>query len=282
MGLIVEGIIDCAMDREEKPGRSLALEPLLLALSSADRQVRIFGPVIGRRTGRLVSIRKAKFLGRGTVGCELVRHDRLGAHVLMLQQLSQQPRGSSLVGPLLEEHVQNLALVIDGPPQERPLAADPYGHLIQMPPPSWLRPRSPNILGELKPELPCPGSDRFVADLDPGLRQQVLDVPKAERKPEIQPDGVADNDRRQEVMLARDRFHRRRLPCKVARQNPNPANTSASGLLRTTPVTLTTPAAELAMKRQQLVEVEMALAADSKVEVDGEVRAARLAVPRLA
>ena len=36
------------------------------------------------------------------------------------------------------------------------------------------------------------------------------------------------------------------------------------------------------MKRQQLVEVEMALAADSKVEVDGEVRAARLAVPRLA
>ena len=84
MGLIVEGIIDCAMDREETLGRSLALEPLLLALSSADRQVRIFGPVIGRCNGRLVSNRKAEFLGRGTVGCERVRHDRLGAHALVL------------------------------------------------------------------------------------------------------------------------------------------------------------------------------------------------------
>ena len=108
MGLIVEGIIDCAMDREEKPGRSLALEPLLLALSSADRQVRIFGPVIGRRTGRLVSIRKAKFLGRGTVGCELVRHDRLGAHALMLRHFAQASRCNLFVPPLLDEHIQDL------------------------------------------------------------------------------------------------------------------------------------------------------------------------------
>jgi hypothetical protein len=33
--------------------------------------------------------------------------------------------------------------------------------------------------------FPCPGSDRLVADLDPAPRRQVLDVPKAERKPEI-------------------------------------------------------------------------------------------------
>ena len=48
-------------------------------------------------------------------------------------------------------------------------------------------------MGELKPELVRPGPDRLIADLDPALRQQFLDVSEAESEPEIQPDGVADD-----------------------------------------------------------------------------------------
>jgi hypothetical protein len=59
------------------------------------------------------------------------------------------------------------------------------------------------------------------------------------------------NDRWEAVMLVRDRFHRRTLPCKVARRNPNPANTSITGLQRTLPVILTAPSRGSAVFRRQ-------------------------------
>jgi hypothetical protein len=72
-----------------------------------------------------------------------------------------------------------------GPPQEHPLAADPPDHLVQLPPPSRLRPQAPQVPGELHPEHLRPDPDRLIAYLDPALGQQILDIPEAEREPEI-------------------------------------------------------------------------------------------------
>ena len=44
-----------------------------------------------------------------------------------------------------------------------------------------------------------PAPDRLVADIDPALRQQLLDVPKTEAEPEVQPHRVADHVCRKSV-----------------------------------------------------------------------------------
>ena len=46
-------------------------------------------------------------------------------------------------------------------------------------------------------------TDRLVADLDPALRQHLLDVAQAEGEAEIEPHGVADYVSREPVTLER-------------------------------------------------------------------------------
>ncbi len=66
-------------------------------------------------------------------------------------------------------------------------------------------------VSDLRSELRNPTSDRFVGNYDPALGEQVFDVPKTQRKPGIEPDGVL-NDRRREVAVSVvDRLHRRSL-----------------------------------------------------------------------
>ena len=38
-----------------------------------------------------------------------------------------------------------------------------------------------------------PAADGFIGDIDATLGQQILDIPKAQRKSEIQPDGILDD-----------------------------------------------------------------------------------------
>jgi hypothetical protein len=52
-----------------------------------------------------------------------------GREALFLKELAHQPDCSPLVAPALNQHVENLALVIDGAPQVHPLAGDANDHL---------------------------------------------------------------------------------------------------------------------------------------------------------
>ena len=60
--------------------------------------------------------------------------------------------------------------------------------------------------GKERPEFDGPAPDRLVADLDALLRQQFLDVPKAEAERELQQHGVADHISRKPVAFERNRL----------------------------------------------------------------------------
>src|ERR1035437_4986208 len=60
-------------------------------------------------------------------------------------------------------------------------------------------------------ELDHPATDRLSADLDAALREQLLHVPDAEREPEIEPDRVPDDVRREAVTLKGDRLDQTHL-----------------------------------------------------------------------
>lgn len=133
MGLEVEDVVDGGVSGEELLGGALALEFLLLTLPSSDGEMRVFGAIVGPHASRPVSARQPEDLRRSSIGCELVRHDGLWADALIAEQLSKQFQGRRLVPALLDQNVENFAFVIDSAPKPHALAADPGGHLVQMP-----------------------------------------------------------------------------------------------------------------------------------------------------
>src|SRR6202035_1265170 len=52
-----------------------------------------------------------------TVGAQLVGDYQLGCEALLPEQLAHEPQGGALIAPALNQHVEDLALVIDGTPQ---------------------------------------------------------------------------------------------------------------------------------------------------------------------
>jgi len=48
---------------------------------------------------------------------------------LLLEQLAHQPQRRPAVASALNQHVEDLALVVDGAPKIHPLASDPHHHL---------------------------------------------------------------------------------------------------------------------------------------------------------
>ena len=60
------------------------------------------------------------------------------------------------------------------------------------------------FLGEHRPELQHPSSNRFIGDVQPALGQQIFDIAEAEGKAKIQPHGVPDDVRRELVASERD------------------------------------------------------------------------------
>ena len=116
MGLEIEDVVDGGMGGEESLSGSSGLEFLLLSLPSPDRQMRIFRPIVLPHPARLVALCQAQIPGRGAVRSKLVGDDRLGMDAVVPKQFPQQLQRRRLVATFLDQHVQDLALVVDGAP----------------------------------------------------------------------------------------------------------------------------------------------------------------------
>jgi hypothetical protein len=77
---------------------------------------------------------------RRGVGAQLVGYQQFRREALLLEKLAHQSQRGSAVAPTLNQHIEDLTLMIDGTPEVHPLAGDPDHHLVQMP--SVARPRA--------------------------------------------------------------------------------------------------------------------------------------------
>ena len=77
-----------------------------------------------------------------------------------------------------------------------------------MPSPRGHRASTFQIARKRRSELDRLASDRLVADLDPPLGQQIFDVPKAHREPEIEPYGLTNDVSWKPVPLVGNRSQR--------------------------------------------------------------------------
>src|SRR3954467_14523540 len=132
MALQVEGVVDGGVEAEKPLSRAGRLEPLHLALSSSYSLLRVLGAVV-QAPPLLVPTTQPKCPERGGIGGQLIGDGQLRRKALLPEQLAHQPLGCSLVPARLHQDLEDLALLVDSPPQIHAPAGDAHDHLIQMP-----------------------------------------------------------------------------------------------------------------------------------------------------
>ena len=139
----------------------------------------------------------AEIEGRCAVGPQIIRDQSIRNDGVFPQKLAHQFQRGVLVALGLDQHIQNLALGVDGAPQVDHAPIDFQIDLVKMPD----RMRSGTALAQFRcydrPEMIHPASDCFVRNCNSALREQILDVTIAEREPEIEPDRLVNDLRRE-------------------------------------------------------------------------------------
>src|SRR3954454_7497679 len=136
---------------------------------------------------------------RGAVAGQLVRdHDTRGP-ALLIQQLAEQALGGPLVAPALDQDVEHDPILVDGPPEPVLRSPDHQAHFVEVPLVARAWQPTPDLVGERLAELACPLAHGLVAHLDAAGRQHLFHHAQAQRKAEVEPDGVADDLARKAV-----------------------------------------------------------------------------------
>jgi hypothetical protein len=130
---------------------------------------------------------------RGWVAGEVVGDHHPGRLLLPSQHAAQEALRRLPVAPLLHQDVQHEPVAVYSAPEPVLPALDPELHLVQVPLAGCPTPAAAQPRGEGRAERAAPQPDGLVADEDPALRQQVLDVAVAEVESIVEPHGVADD-----------------------------------------------------------------------------------------
>src|SRR3954463_1717166 len=136
---------------------------------------------------------------RGAVAGQLVRDHHARGPALLFQQLAEQALGGLFVPPALDENVGHDPILVDGPPEPVLLAADHQAHFVEVPLVARAWQPTPDLVGETLAELARPLPHGLVAHVDAAGGQHLFDHAQAQRKAEVEPDGVADDLARKAV-----------------------------------------------------------------------------------
>src|SRR3954451_5054733 len=161
----------------------------------------------------------------GAVARQLVRDHDTRDPALLFQQLAQQALGGPLVPPLLDENVEHDPILIDSPPEPVLLAGDHQAHFVEVPFVSRTGQPTPDLVGEALAELARPLAHGLVAHVNAAGGQHLFHHAQAQREPEVEPHGVADDLARKAVTGVRGLgcgCHASHLPVPALSAKPRP------------------------------------------------------------
>jgi hypothetical protein len=128
-----------------------------------------------------------------------VRGDLHWRHPGSADRSLEEPAGGIPVPARREEHVDDLAELVDGPEQIAPGPSHLHVGLVDVPPITHHVPASAGGLGELRSEPMHPSVDAHMVDLDASLREELLHVPVGQAEPQVPTDGQGDDLGREAV-----------------------------------------------------------------------------------
>ena len=104
----------------------------------------------------------------------------------------------------LDQHVEDLALGVDGAPQIDHPAIDFQIDFVQMASRMGFGSAFAQVRCNYRPEMVHPEPDSLIGEHDPAFRQQIFDVAEAQREPNIVPDRVLDDFGRKAIAAIAD------------------------------------------------------------------------------
>jgi hypothetical protein len=137
----------------------------------------------------------------GTLALQVVGDHDVRDVLTPCEELAEERLCRGLISPPLHHDVQDVPLLIHGPPKILPPLIDGEEHRIKVPFVAWLRPSVSELIGVLLAKCPAPLADSFIRHDDASCTEQLFDVSIAEAETEIQPDAVADDLRREAMVL---------------------------------------------------------------------------------
>jgi hypothetical protein len=99
----------------------------------------------------------------------------------------------------LNENIDHVTILVDGPPQILSLTLDHHEQFVQIPSVAQASLPSPERPGVFDTKLPTPLSDGFVADGDAPLCQKIFHISEAQAESVVEPNGMADNFMRESI-----------------------------------------------------------------------------------
>jgi hypothetical protein len=129
----------------------------------------------------------------GSIRAELVGDHSPGRTALLAQETPQQALGGLGVASALDDLIENLAVLINRPPQPVFLARDRDHDFVEMPDVATAWCLAPEAASVRRPELQRPPADSLIGHDDAALEQHFLDQPQAQREPKVQPDRMGDD-----------------------------------------------------------------------------------------
>src|SRR5271157_2038978 len=141
------------------------LEPLHLPFSAPGRPMGILSAIVQVAALTVLDIRQELAL-RHAVAFQLVR----------VEEALRRPR----IAAGLDQNIKHDAVLIDGAPEIMQLALDPNEHLVQVPLVTGPGPAPTKTIREARAKLQAPAPNALVGDNHAALRQEQLDVPKAQ------------------------------------------------------------------------------------------------------
>jgi hypothetical protein len=132
-------------------------------------------------------------LVRRTIASQPVRHKPPARATLTLQQLTKEAFGSTSVATRLDEDIDHITILINGTPEILTPTLDGDEHLVQVPRIAEATLSALQRTRVLRAELEAPKPDRFVGNCDAALREEILNISKAQTETVVQPDGVVDD-----------------------------------------------------------------------------------------
>jgi hypothetical protein len=123
------------------------------------------------------------------------------AHRQALEQFAEACFHRPRVPPAVDKHIQDVAVLIDGPPEVMTFPLKRQEHFIHTPRVAGLRPPTPECIRLGLAAPPAPPSNRLIRHEDAPGEQALFHVAVAETKAAGQPDAMADDFRWKSVML---------------------------------------------------------------------------------
>src|SRR5208337_1878468 len=145
--------------------------------------------------------------GRGAVRSQVVGDQSLRNEGIPLQKLAHQFQRGVLVSLGLDQHIEDLAFGVDRPPKVNHSAVDFQIDLVEVPSRMRLQTTLSQVGCDHRSEMVHPTPNGLVGHSHSALRQQIFDVTQAEGEPEVEPNRLLNDLRRETIPAVADFRH---------------------------------------------------------------------------